>query len=90
MEKIEFDYSMLRGKIREVLGSEDAFGKALDLSTTSVSAKLNGLVGFKQNEILKACEILGIPEEFIPVYFFTRKVSNSKLSEEGDFDDESL
>lgn len=79
---------MLRGKIREVCGSELKFGDAMGWSQTTLYAKLNGQVDFKQSEILRACDILDIMMEFIPVYFFTVKVSNSKL-EEGD-EDESL
>lgn len=88
MESI-FDYSMLRGKIREVFGNEEAFAKALGISGVSLSAKLNNQVGFKQKEIVLSCELLMIPYEFIPVYFFTVKVSNSKL-EGGDSDDGSI
>lgn len=86
--EIKFDFSMLRGKIREVCGSELKFGDAMSWSQTTLYAKLNGQVDFKQSEILRACDILDIMTEFIPVYFFTVKVSNSKL-EEGD-EDESL
>lgn len=81
---IEFDYSELRGRIRAVFGSEDKFADAMELSKVSLSAKLNNQVGFKQKEILKACDLLDILYEFIPVYFFTKKVSISKL-EEGDY-----
>ena len=84
--EIKFDFSMLRGKIREVCGSELKFGDAMGWSQTTLYAKLNGQVDFKQSEILRACDILDIMTEFIPVYFFTVKVSNSK-PEEGDEDE---
>jgi hypothetical protein len=76
----EFDYSMLKGKIVEVYGSGERFAMALGISAVSLSGKLNNQVGWKQKEIVKICELLDIPTEFIPVYFFTKKVYNSKLS----------
>ncbi len=72
-----FDYSKLKGKIKEVFGTQKAFAKAMNISGVSLSAKLNNTVAFTQSEINKACELLGIPIEFIPVYFFTEKVKMS-------------
>lgn len=72
-----FDYSKLRGKIREVFGTQSKFAKAMGLSSVTLSAKLNNTVQFTQTEINKACGLLGIPIEFIPVYFFTEKVKSS-------------
>ena len=75
---LDFDFSMLRGKIREVCGREGKFGKKMGWSQATLSAKLNGKVDFKQSEIIHACNILDISYSFVPVYFFTKKVSNSK------------
>lgn len=72
-----FDYSKLKGKIREVFGTQENFAVAMLLSPVSLSAKLNNKVPFTQAEINKACELLGIALEFIPVYFFTEKVKTS-------------
>lgn len=72
-----FDYSRLRGKIKEVYGRQEDFATAMILSNVSLSAKLNNKVPFTQSEINKACELLGIPLEFIPVYFFIEKVKSS-------------
>ena len=72
-----FDYSKLRGKIKEVYGTEGNFAKSMIMSSTTLSQKLNNAVPFTQPEINRACELLGIPIEFIPVYFFTEKVKTS-------------
>lgn len=69
-----FDYSKLRGKIREVFSTQEAFASAMSMSTTSLSAKLNNKVEWSQKEISKAAEILNITAEEIPVYFLTLKV----------------
>lgn len=74
---MKFDYSKLRGKIIEVYGTIEKFAIAMNLSKTSLSGKLNNRVGFTQAEISKACILLKIPLEFIPVYFFTKKVKTS-------------
>ncbi len=72
-----FDYSKLRGKIREVFGTQSKFASAMELSNVSLSAKLNNNTAFTQSEINRACKLLSIPLEFIPVYFFTEKVKTS-------------
>lgn len=69
-----FDYSKLRGRIREVFSTQEAFASAMGMSTTSISAKLNNKVEWSQKEISKAAEILNIQAEEIPAYFLTLKV----------------
>lgn len=77
MKRKMFDYSKLKGKIKEVFGTQSAFAKAMGLSGVSLSSKLNNVTQFTQVEINRACELLSIPVEFIPVYFFTEKVKTS-------------
>lgn len=74
---MEFDFSKLRGRIREWFGSESKFAEEMNISSPTMSAKLNSKVYWTAPEINKACEILDIPLEFIPVYFFTPKVKKS-------------
>ena len=69
-----FDYSKLKGKIKEVFGTQAAFAKAMGLSGVSLSSKLNSLTQFTQAEMNRACELLEIPLNQLPVYFFTPKV----------------
>jgi len=69
-----FDYSKLRGKIREIFKTQSAFAEAMGMSTTSLSAKLNNNVEFSQKEIDKAMKLLQISQEEIPAYFFTLEV----------------
>ena len=72
-----FNYSKLRGKIREKFGTQEKFAKELGISSVSLSAKLNNRVEFTQLEIDKICELLEIPKEQIPEYFFTIKVKET-------------
>lgn len=68
---MEKDYQKLKGKIIEVFGSFRGFGKTMGWSGKTTSFKLNGKVEWKQKDIEKACQLLGIAIEDIPVYFFS-------------------
>lgn len=68
-----FEYSKLRGKIREVFGTQGNFAKKIGISGTSLSSKLNGKVQFTQNEISKACSLLSIESSNVAEYFFCIK-----------------
>ena len=67
-----YDYSKLRGKIVEIFGSNDAFAKAFPMSERTLSMKMNSQRGWSQNQILHACDLLGIAFSDIPEYFFKR------------------
>ena len=69
-----YDYSKLLGRIVEKYGSQTRFAVAFGMSERSLSLKLNGQRTFKQTDISKACELLGIEGSDIPAYFFTLKV----------------
>lgn len=74
---MQFNYSALNGKIVEKFGSQYAFSYAMGLSERSLSLKLNAKVGWKQTEIVKACELLSIPLEELQIYFFNFEVQKS-------------
>lgn len=65
-----YDYDKLSGKIVEKYKTQFRFAEAMGLSERSISLKMNGKVGFKQSEITRACELLGIKEKEICEYFF--------------------
>lgn len=71
---MSYDYSKLLGRITEKYGTQAAFSKAITLSERSLSLKLNNITRFKQDEITRACDLLGIGPAEIPAYFFTLKV----------------
>lgn len=68
-----FDYSKLRGRIREKIGTENDFAKAVGIGRTSLSKKLNNRVEFTQNEMKEAAIVLEIQDKDIPDYFFCAK-----------------
>lgn len=67
---MSWDYSKLNGKIVEKCGTQTVFAEKIGLSERSVSLKLNGKIGWKQQEIAKACDILDIHKNDIAAYFF--------------------
>ena len=50
-----YNYSKLLGRIVEKVGTQSKFAEKMELSERTVSLKLNGKVGWKQDEIAKAC-----------------------------------
>jgi len=77
MIDVVFDYSKLRGKIKEVFGTQAEFASKMPMSPVSLSEKLNNKVQFSQKEIDRACVLLQIAKEDIPIYFFTPKVKEA-------------
>ncbi len=71
----EMDYSKLRGRIRERFGTEQAFAEAMEKTISQMSLLLNGKAVWRQVDIKKACDILGIADSDIGQYFFAEKVS---------------
>lgn len=72
-----YDYSKLYGKITEVCGTQARFAKKMGISEHSMSRKLNQQIDFRQSEIKKAADILGIAEVDYYAYFFTSNVQCS-------------
>jgi hypothetical protein len=69
-----YDYSKILGKIKEVCGTQAVFAEKMGWSEHTCSMKLTNRVAWKQPEIHKAVEILGLEDEDIQAYFFTLKV----------------
>ena len=69
-----FDYSKLKGKIKEQFNNRKDFVKLIGLSLNSLSKKLNNKVPFTSPEIYRIIEVLGIDASEIHIYFYTLKV----------------
>lgn len=69
-----YNYNKLKGKIREVCGTQEKFALALERTDTTINNKLNNKTYFTQDEISKAIEVLNITSEEIYEYFFNQKV----------------
>lgn len=76
--KYEFDYSKLKGRIKEICDTQLNFANRLGISTQVLSKRLQNQVQFDSSEIKKIVEILNIPKEEITEYFFTEKVEKTQ------------
>ena len=75
---MKFNYRKLRGKIREVYGTQDKFAEKLGIGRVSLSQRLNNILDFSQNDIIVSCKLLGIPIEECYQYFFTIEVQKDE------------
>jgi hypothetical protein len=78
-QKLTYDYSKLKGRIKEIYNTQEAFALAVGLSDRSLSLKLSSARGWKQDQIMKAINVLGLTEDDIQAYFFTIKVQSCEL-----------
>ena len=72
-QNLVFDYKRLRVKVFEELGSNTELAKRMGITKETLSKKMQGHVYFSTIDIIKACDILGIPCEEIGSYFFNIK-----------------
>lgn len=77
-----FDYRKLKGKIIEKFATQYAFAKEFGWSERTLSLKLNGSRAWKQPDICKAIELLGLTKNDIREYFFEEKVQNIEHKKE--------
>lgn len=73
MKRTEFDFSKLKGRIKEKVNTQEKFAKELNISVPSLIKKLNNKSQFTQTEINKARTILDIPNADLNIYFFSEK-----------------
>lgn len=73
-----FDYSKLRGRIKEKYGTYDNLLPKINMSGATLSRKLNGKSYFDSQEILNLSEALDIPSQERDNYFFKVKVRKSE------------
>lgn len=69
-----YDYSKLCGRIVEKYTTRAAFAEAMNISERTLSVKMTGKRGWTQDNISKACDLLGISQQDMHAYFFTTKV----------------
>lgn len=67
---MQYEYRKLRGRIVEIFGSQGKFAEELKVTENTVSRKLNGSVGFSQDDIILWSKMLKIEKEELGVYFF--------------------
>jgi hypothetical protein len=73
--EIKYSSGKLRGKIREVCGTEKEFAKVLKISATALSLKLNNKGDWSRSEMEEIMRILSIKRKEIIDYFFEKSGS---------------
>lgn len=71
MKKLEFDYSKLKGLIREKGETQESIAEKLNMSKSSFNQKINDKQRFTQTDICKLVDILDIVD--LKGYFFSIK-----------------
>lgn len=69
-----YDYSKLRGRIKEKLGTEREFALRIGRTANYVSKVFQNGTYLAQNDIANGADVLDIPVDEIGVYFFTPEV----------------
>ena len=67
-------YAKLRGRIREIYGTQKAFAMAIGLSPAAVSMRLAQKTAWNTDEMQKVTKALRIADDEIAAYFFTKDV----------------
>lgn len=71
---MKYNYSKLLGAIREKCATQAIFAERMGMSERSLSLRLNNKREWKQDEIVRACEVLGIEHSNVMLYFFNKNV----------------
>lgn len=69
-----FDYSKLRGRIKEKGYTQEEVAKNIGIDKSTLSLRLNNQSLFVQDELNKIIKLLDIPGKEIKSYFFEEKV----------------
>lgn len=73
MKRIAFDFSKLKGRIKEKFDTQERFAAELGVSVPALIKKLNNKSQFNQSEIDKSRILLEIPNDELDQYFFSKK-----------------
>lgn len=73
-----YDYSKLRGRIKERVGTEGEFARRIGRSQNYVSKVFRNGTYWGQEDIDVGAELLEIPVDEIGVYFFTPEVHKNE------------
>lgn len=74
---VSYNYAKLDGLITEKFKTRRNFCESMKISERSLSLKMSGKTEWKQSQIARACELLGISGTELCNYFFDFKVQNS-------------
>jgi transcriptional regulator with XRE-family HTH domain len=82
MTTVKLNYSKLRGRIKEKIGTEGAFAKAIGRSQNYITKVFQGRTYFTQADICKSADVLSVDQDEIGIYFFAPEFTNAEHPEE--------
>lgn len=74
MERTAYDYSKLRGLIKEKLKTEGEFARRIGRSQNYLTKVFQNETYLSQKDIQASANVLGISKDNIGTYFFTKEV----------------
>jgi hypothetical protein len=81
-ESPKYDYRKLRGRIKEVLGTEGEYAKKINRSHNYLSSVFAGTSYFTQKDITQGADVLAIPENDIGAFYFAKQVHENGTFEQ--------
>ena len=75
---MEFDYSKLLGRIRELGYTQKTLAAVVKMSVSQLNQCLKSKANFKHTKILAICHVLDIQISEIGVYFYTLKTRKTE------------
>ncbi len=79
MASVKLNYNKLRGRIKEKLGTEGAFARAIGRSQNYITKVFQGKSYFTQADVCRSADILDIDQNDIGIYFFAPEFTNAEL-----------
>lgn len=76
----DYNYSKLRGKIRELEMTLNEYANYIGITEQTLNKRLKNKRPFTQPEIAKSMQLFDEPAKNIHLYFFTKKVAKSKTN----------
>ena len=76
-KKVEFDFSLLEGKIKQYYDTQENFAKQVPMSRSALNNKLNNKSDFSPRNIRRFVELLHISDDEIGTVFFKEKGSEN-------------
>lgn len=74
----KYDYRKLRGRIKEIVGTEGEFAKKINRSHNYLTNVFAGKTYFTQKDISKGADVLFIEDCDIGSFYFTREVHKNE------------
>lgn len=74
----EYNYSKMKGKIKELGLTQSDFAKKIGITEQTLSLRFSNKRPFRQDEIMKIMSLFSEPLENIYIYFFDKKVQKNR------------